>query len=209
MPAGGNWLNFDATVAEVEALLQTEYKYYEHESGKGHIACDEYSVPQHLQGHIDLVMPTVHFDIKTVPEPEYARKKRDLPGAPWNIGSLPKQGKILAAPGMSPEVSMTGSAFTLANCNTYITPDCLRALYNFPNGTLGISSYGIVEYTPEAYVPSDLNLFYSNLAREIPAGTVPTLDSIDGGVNQQTTKSFNDNGESDLDLQYAIALGTS
>ena len=65
-----------------------------------------------------------------------------------------------------------------------------------------------MEYTPEAYLQSDLNLFYSNLQRQIPSGYGPTVDSIDGGVVQTTTKSFDDNGEADLDLQYAIALGT-
>lgn len=69
------------------------------------------------------------------------------------------------------------------------------------------SSYGIVEYTPQAYLQSDLNLFYTNLAREIPSGTGPTVDLIDGATVQTTTQSFDDNGESDLDIEYAIALG--
>jgi tripeptidyl-peptidase I len=69
------------------------------------------------------------------------------------------------------------------------------------------SSYGIVEYTPQAYLQSDLNLFYSSLAREIASGTAPTVDLIDGAIVQTTTQSFDDNGESDLDIQYAIALG--
>jgi tripeptidyl-peptidase-1 len=69
------------------------------------------------------------------------------------------------------------------------------------------SSYGIVEYTPQAYLQSDLNLFYSNLQRQILSGTGPTVDLIDGAIVQTTTQSFSYNGESDLDLQYAIALG--
>ena len=69
------------------------------------------------------------------------------------------------------------------------------------------SSYGIVEYTPEAQRQADLNLFYSNLQRQIPSGYGPTIDLIDGAVVQTTTESFDDNGESDLDLEYAIALG--
>lgn len=69
------------------------------------------------------------------------------------------------------------------------------------------SSYGIVEYTPQAYLQPDLDLFYSNLQRQIPAGNGPTVDLIDGAVVQTSSQSFNDNGESDLDLQYAIALG--
>ena len=200
---GKNWLNFEADIAEVESLLQTEYKIYTHASGQSHIACDEYSVPQDLSEFIDLIMPTVHFDTKIVEDPK-RRSKRDLnPGAPGN-GFLPKKGPTIKGPGADPDAAQP---FSLSTCNTQITPDCLRALYSFSNGTLAKSSYGIVEYTPQAYLQSDLNLFYSNLAREIPSGTAPIFDSIDGGVDQTTTQSFDDNGESDLDLEYAIALG--
>ena len=66
-----------------------------------------------------------------------------------------------------------------------------------------------MEYTPNTYLQTDLNLFYSNLARQIPSGNGPTVDDIDGATTQGGTKSFDNNGESDLDLQYAIALGKS
>ena len=74
--------------------------------------------------------------------------------------------------------------------------------------TLGSRSLGVVEYTPQAYLQGDLNLFYSTLARQIPSGTAPTQNLIDGGSVQTATQSYDDNGESDLDLEYAIALGT-
>lgn len=64
-----------------------------------------------------------------------------------------------------------------------------------------------MEYTPQAYLQSDLNLFYANLARQIPTATGPTVDLIDGAVVQTSSQSFDYNGESDLDLEYAIALG--
>lgn len=35
------------------------------------------------------------------------------------------------------------------------------------------------------------------------------IDLIDGAVVQTTSSGFNYNGESDLDLEYAIALGKS
>ncbi|KAL6713742.1 hypothetical protein ACLMJK_008234 [Lecanora helva] len=203
---GNNWFHFNASIEEVENLLKTKYQVYTHASGQNHIACEEYSVPQELSKHIDLIMPTVHFDTKIVSDPN-GKEKRDIPanlqpGNPGN-GFLPKKGKTIKGPGITPNAAQP---FDLSTCNTQITPDCLRALYNFPNGTLAKSSYGIVEYTPQAYLQNDLNLFYTNLAREIPAGTAPIFDSIDGGVDQTTTQSFNDNGESDLDLEYAIAL---
>ena len=197
-----------ANIEEMERLLKTEYKLFEHPSGQTHVACEDYSVPQEISEHIDLIMPTVHFDTKLVGDPEHGKEKRDIPGnlQPGNpsSGFLPKKGKTIMGPGAQPDAAQP---FDLSTCNTQITPDCLRALYNFPNGTLAKSSYGVVEYTPQAYLQKDLNLFYSNLAREIPAGTAPIFDSIDGGVDQTTTQSFNDNGESDLDLEYAIALG--
>ena len=208
---GRNWLEFNASVVEVESLLRTKYKFYTHESGQGHLACDEYSVPEAIRKHVDLIMPTVHFDTKIASGPEGNRKKRDIPpgiqpGNPNNTGFKPKQGKIISNPA-SPQAAQPDVSYTLANCNQYVTPDCLRALYGLSNGTLAKSSYAVVEYTPQAYLQADLNLFYANLAREIPSGTAPIFDSIDGGVDQTTTKSFNDNGESDLDLEYAIALG--
>lgn len=205
---GRNWFNVNASISEVEALLKTEYKVYEHSTGQKHIACEEYSVPQDLSQHIDLIMPTVHFDTKVVGDPAHRNKKREpqgfKPGNSDNNGWLPKKGPTIAGPGADPDVAP--QPFALTTCNTQITPDCLRALYNFTNGSLAMSSYGIVEYTPQAYLQTDLNLFYSNLARQIPSGTAPTFDSIDGGVDQTSTQSFDDNGESDLDLQYAIAL---
>ena len=54
-------------------------------------------------------------------------------------------------------------------------------------------------------MPSDLDLFFRNFSTN-QVGNRPIFDSIDGGVNQQTNMSFGLNGESDLDLEYAMAL---
>lgn len=206
---GKNWIKFNATISEMEELLHTEYKVYKHKmTGQPHLACDEYSLPDHLRRHVDLITPTVHFDVKLDTEYERKLKKRKLaPGNPGD-GFQPKRGRIVKNPGApAPNAAQPAVTFNLTNCNQYITPDCLRALYNIPNGTLDLSSYGIVEYTPQAYLQPDLDLFYANLQRQIPAGTAPTLDSVDGGIPQNTTQGFGFNGESDLDLEYAIALG--
>lgn len=199
---GRNWLRFDASIAEMENLLRTEYKFYTHTSGQNHIACENYSVPQELSHHIDLIMPTVHFDTKITSGPEQRQKKRAIdpklrPGNPNNKNFLPKKGKTIKGPGTTPDARL---ADELSTCDSQITPNCLRALYGLPNGSLALSSYGIVEYTPQAYLQPDLDLFYSNLAPEIPAGTAPILNSIAGGVVQTTDQGFATNAESNLDL---------
>jgi tripeptidyl-peptidase I len=196
------FFDFDASVSEVEDLLNAEYHVYEHqETGQPHVACEEYSIPAHLQNHIEFVYPTVNFDTKVIPrDPAPSEEKRDvvhdvgLPGS----GSLPKLGQYMSAKSIIQE---------LKNCDKQIVPDCLRLLYEFPRALKATpgNSYGIVEYTPQAYVGSDLDLFFANFS-PYQIGDRPIFDSIDGGVVQTTNRSFNFNGESDLDLEYALNL---
>ena len=65
--------------------------------------------------------------------------------------------------------------------------------------------YGIVEYSPQAYLQGDLDLFFANFSTKQRQRT-PTLVSIDGGVPQTQATGFEYNGESDLDLEYGMTL---
>ncbi|KAI4199992.1 MAG: hypothetical protein LQ350_004254 [Teloschistes chrysophthalmus] len=208
------WLKFDATVAEAENLLETEYHLYKHDIGKPHVACSGYHLPEHVAPHVDFITPGVNFDTK-VPHGVVKPMEKRAPsttaaagppvkthaalgiGAP-SSGSLPKKGANIDIKSIFDE---------LKNCNKTITPNCLRALYLFPPGFTANSqnSYGIVEYTPQAYLQGDLDLFFSNFSKNQVQRT-PDLDSIDGGIPQTTKQGFAFNGESDLDLEYAMTL---
>lgn len=48
-------------------------------------------------------------------------------------------------------------------------------------------------------------MFFANYSPPL-VGKSPIFDSIDGGILQTTDQSFGYNGESDLDLEYAMAL---
>lgn len=146
-----NWIHAEASVAQAESLLKTSFYEYTHETGHTHIGCDSYQVPAKIQKHIDFITPTVHFDAKI----DQPRKKRSLEAHEQELakrsmknvgaagsGSLPKDG------GVVPE-SMQSLIGTLETCDLMIVPDCLRALYLFPEGTVlnnAKNSYGIVEY---------------------------------------------------------------
>lgn len=85
----------------------------------------------------------------------------------------------------------------------------MRALYGInytPKKTIA-NAYGIVEYTPQSYLPSDLDMFFGTYAKSL-VGQRPVNKSIDGGVLviDKAHQNFNINGESDLDLQYGMAL---
>lgn len=216
----GGWISFEATVEEAEELFQTQYYHWSHpksSSGKSFPAVAEsYSLPAHIRPHVDFVTPTLHFDMKLgrageEEEEEFARlakrkeylQRRDSKqklGSP-NSPTLPQ-----FVPVSNPKAVYT----QLTQCDEFITPVCLRALYNLPTlSTLFSSnkknSIAVVEYTPQQYNASDLALFFSNYSTN-QKQKIPTLVSIDGGDITEPVSGFGYNGESNLDLEYMMTL---
>ncbi|KAG4417406.1 hypothetical protein IFR04_009475 [Cadophora malorum] len=213
MSQSRNWMTFNATAMEAERLLKTEYHLYKHEAGHEHVACKHYSIPGHLTDHIDIVTPTVHFDMQLgnprrnirhetlLPPPiRQLNKRQAVPphgilGSPSDA-SNPKQGAVVS-----------NALMSLENCDTMITPACLQALYNMPPGSTSMrnNTLGVTEFTPQAFLQSDLNMFFKQFSAPLD-GTSPNINLIDGAIVQQTNKSFQFNGESALDLEFAMAL---
>lgn len=81
MTSGGNWLEANVTISEAEELLQTDYYVYSHEpSGTEHIACGTaYHLPEHVAKHVDLVTPTLHFDVRVKGDHSTFRKRAGTP----------------------------------------------------------------------------------------------------------------------------------
>lgn len=209
------WLHFDARVDDTEKLLKTKFYLYKHSTGKHQIACTEYLVPEHISPHIDFITPTVHFDVQISKQASYTEKKPkvDLPTAAVGVpvisdaamdmgspdsGSLPKKGT---------DVDIAEVSDELENCSSYITPNCLRALYRFGLGTSANpqNSLGVVQFSPQVYLQEDLDSFFTKFSVDQVHKT-PILNAINGATLESPEKSFAFNGESDIDLEYAMAL---
>lgn len=182
--SGRNWVEFSATVAELESLLHTEYHYYKHKSSGGlRIACDEYRIPKVIRKHVDFIMPTIQLD-----------------------GLLPvAQVKKMTA---VQAVNITGLS-GLTHCSTLITIDCLRAIYNIPVGKYNHTSnlLGIAEWADYLYLP-DLKTFFENFTSpKIPSDTVPEFISIDGGKpSNLSVAEAEEVVESALDFQTSYSI---
>ncbi|PPQ72853.1 hypothetical protein CVT24_001181 [Panaeolus cyanescens] len=185
------WIHVNASVSEVEDLLNTEYHIYDHPNGAKQIGCHNYSVPAHVQPHIDFIKPTVQFNHRAGPNMKQRR-------------STPINTDLDGLRMADVDVTITPS---LANCDKMITVDCLRALYNFNYKPVSTkkNTFGVVEFTPQAFLGGDLDLFFRNFSPSL-VGVRPKSVLIDGAVVQTQQQSFNFNGESDLDLEYAMAL---
>ncbi|KAF2155404.1 subtilisin-like protein [Myriangium duriaei CBS 260.36] len=180
---GRNWLEFTGTVDEAEALFNTKYHVYqEKQSGGFRMACDEYSLPQHVRKHVDMVMPTIQLD---------------------GLKPIANAKTAIMAP-----VPITGLNGT-KDCGRLITIDCLRALYNFPAGKYAHkgNQLGIAEWADFLYLP-DLKIFLQNFTNpKIPDTTVPEFISIDGGQpSNLTVAKAGDVIESALDFQTAYSI---
>ncbi|KAI0694701.1 subtilisin-like protein [Earliella scabrosa] len=194
LSASKGWIEVNATVAEAERILDTEYHVYTHPSGAEQISCHSYSVPEHVREHIDLIKPTVHF-LHGLPKPDQLQKRSfEHPTSHARFGPKTNGKAVTITP-------------NLENCDQLITLDCLRALYSIDHSPVSTdkNTFGIVEFTPQAFLQGDLDMFFANFSPS-QVGTEPTLISIDGGVAQTTQQGFNVNGESALDLEYAFGL---
>lgn len=193
------WIEMKLTVEEAENLLDAKYFVYEHVNGHQHIGCESYSLPEHVQSHVEIILPTVHFDV-----PKQRLAKKTQPRSTSSKGATPishitTNGQLAFG---------SSNASSLANCDKQVTPACLRALYNFEDPVLfstSKNSFAIVEYTPNAFLQSDLDMYFRNFSPKL-VGQSPTLVSIDGGVDQTQTEDFSLNGESDLDFEIAMTL---
>ncbi|EMD37169.1 hypothetical protein CERSUDRAFT_115082 [Gelatoporia subvermispora B] len=185
----GGWMIADVTIEEAEGLLGTDYYVYQNaEDGKEHVACvSAYHLPEHVSKHVELITPTLHFD---VPKRRSVAKRAGKPG-------------VSGGPRVGPKIDTVFN--DLAHCDEQITLDCLRTLYSYDYEFVSNkTTFGVVEFTPETHDPSDFDVFFGNFSKS-QVGERPTLVGIDGGIIiMNSSEGFL--GESSLDLQYAMGL---
>lgn len=95
-----------------------------------------------------------------------------------------------------------------AFCNSTITPECLRALYNLGDTTADPSVQTILGVSGflEEYAKHDaLDQFLEQFAPYALAQNFTTV-SVNGGLDKQND-TVDDDVEANLDIQYASSLG--
>ena len=106
----GDWVALRICVDLAEKMLGTKYNVYRHAtSGQEVVRTLSYSLPEELHEYIDVISPTTYFGtLRSMTVTSFVESK--LNTIVENINPVPEG--------------------TLApNCNTTITPACLRALY--------------------------------------------------------------------------------
>ncbi|RFU73337.1 alkaline serine protease [Trichoderma arundinaceum] len=187
------WVQFHATVDELEKLINATYDIYEHkETGTRHVGTDEYSIPAELLEHIDYITPAV-TRLQISGEDKARKLRRDVEVRDPN-------NDVTASPPFGHEVT--------SNCNDYITPRCIRNMYNIPLGQSAVEGNELGIYERQPYNQTALSLFFKTFSPFIPTNTTPLINSIDGApilVDDQTASTTGD-GETMLDIIVAYPI---
>ena len=90
---------------------------------------------------------------------------------------------------------------------TWTSPPCIKALYDIPNAHLSqpVNVMGLFEEY-DAYAQADIDLFFKYFAPNVPQGTSPKVDSVDGGTAPVAASSVRNSAESDIDLDLSYSL---
>ncbi|KAL8840880.1 MAG: hypothetical protein Q9170_001144 [Blastenia crenularia] len=170
----GHWVTFATSVGTANKLLNTQFAYYTND-GVTKLRTTQYSVPDSLVKHIDLISPTTYF------------------------------GKTSAqAPVMSSDSPKLESRQVDASCSTTITPACLKEIYNIKYTVTGKTNSTVAfgSFLNQSARTQDLTLFEQryNIPRE---GF--SVQLINGATNDQSTSSNHGEANLDVQYIAGIA----
>jgi tripeptidyl-peptidase-1 len=181
-----DWMTFYTTVETANELLAANFQYYV--SNARHIErlrTLEYSVPDALMSHVNMIQPTTRFG--------QIRANRDT---------------------LHSQIKETDEAFRMAaqsaspDCNSIITPQCLKDIYNvgdYKADSKNGNKIGFASYLEQYAQYSDLALFEKNIA-SYAQGQNFSVVQFNGGGNVQGGSG--DSSEANLDLQYIVGVSS-
>ncbi|KAJ5633289.1 hypothetical protein N7490_009628 [Penicillium lividum] len=181
-----DWMKFFTTVETANKLLDANFQYYV-SNGKHveSLRTLEYSVPDALVDHINMITPTVRF-------------------GQMHANRATMHGKKKAAS----EAFRKASHYVSTDCNSAITPQCLKDLYSVgdykaqsDNG----NSIAFASYLDQFARYSDLALFEKNIAPYAVGQNFSVIKYNGGGNDQSSSK---DGSEANLDLQYIVGISS-
>ncbi|TFY60356.1 hypothetical protein EVG20_g7447 [Dentipellis fragilis] len=178
---GKNWLNVNMTAGDANMLFGANYSVFTHqETGEKVIRTLEYSIPQELEGHVQVVHPGTTF--------------------PQHI----KRSKPKAIP--SPPPTATSNHSTRANlpssCNENMTPACLLELYSIPTALAPSKDSRLVVTSYEEEYK-----FLQQYRSDLDPSTTFTLQTVAGGKNPQDPNGIGAEGTLDIQMTVGLASG--
>jgi tripeptidyl-peptidase-1 len=218
-----DWITVPLRIQEIERLPDATYNVYSNEEdGSSLVRAPQWSLPEHLHGHIETIQPTNSF-FRTKPQGWRA----EPPEPQWFLdGRLPTHQEMVDEDLLDrghidiPELENLPSNPTAAQaCNRLaVSPLCLRTLY----GALGYAaqvpennSIGLVNYHRQSNNRSDSDLFLKLYRKDAAAANAAytfKTEIVTDGQDEQTPATPEqlkrmDGFEGALDIQAVLGVG--
>ena len=162
-----------------------------------------YSVPGHVQPHVDYITP----GLKLLTPSTSRNKDKKLDKRTFGVSGHKKKPILPPLKKALPQSLSKILATPLSTlCDVAIIPKCIATMYNITKATKAAkgNQLGIFEDLGDMYAQEDLNLFFLTLAPQIPQGTAPILEAIDGATAPAPVTMAG--AESDLDFQISYPI---
>ncbi|KKO97929.1 Pro-kumamolisin [Trichoderma harzianum] len=184
------WVQFHATVGELEKLLNATYDIYENQkTGVRQVGTDEYSIPADLLDHIDYITPaTTRLQIAGDTEKRRVRREVNMKNPDDVIPAAPLGGQNVTS-----------------NCNDFITPRCIRNMYNIPIFDSAVEGNELGIYERQPYNQTALSIFFEKFATHVPTNSTPLFTSIDGAQRFSDPDTFHTTGDLEAMLDITCA----
>ncbi|KAJ7738741.1 family S53 protease-like protein [Mycena metata] len=180
----GDLLQISLPISKANDLLSAQFTTFKHvASGKESIRTLSYSVPESLKEEIQFFHPTVAF----VPP---------LNGKPGLTAINSKR-------------ELKERATVPASCASVANPACLIAEYNIPTTLANNSATNnlvVAGYIEQYANQADLQRFLTALRPELGNATF-ALQTLDGGINDQTLSNAGVEANLDVDMTVGLAAG--
>lgn len=187
----GHHINFATTVSKANFMLNSYFQHFDVD-GVQKLRTREYSIPNHLAKHIDLISPTTFFG-RTKPQAV-------LPQA---VDQLPERQPLFR------RQTWASSGLPGQECTRLIQPLCLMALYNYPHfvaSNISGSRVGFTSFLNQSASLSDLHLYQRVYG--LPVNNF-SVSLINGGVDHQYEPNIGGQKqfrEANLDSQFLSAV---
>ncbi|KAH9906830.1 subtilisin-like protein [Xylariomycetidae sp. FL2044] len=176
-----DWITFHTTVGQANKMLDTRFSWFVSEEARPRkiLRALQYSVPDEVASHINLVQPTTRFAALRANH-KTSNKLEEIP--------------------------ISSFAAAADDCNALITPACLKQFYelDYEADPDSGSKLGFASYLEEYARYDDFQTFEETYLPEA-IGQNFTVIQFNGGGNNQTSPE--DSGEANLDAQYILATG--
>jgi len=205
--AAGDSVHFSTTIDSANTLLGAKFVNYKNTAGTTKLRTTQYSVPDDLVEHIDIITPTTFFGKTQTEKTHLQLGKRATKRLSRRVAPRSVARKALAKRYETP--AQINATCLLHNVTGYTTigPDCLKLIYNVtysPSATSG-SKIGFGSFLNQS--AQYLDLFTYEQTFGIPFQNFSVV-LINGGQNVQSNSSAEEDNieEADLDVQNIIGI---